>query len=300
MRSTMLVSADYRFMQPHQAVIALLAADGGASVANSALIDLGEHLVLWDSGMTPQAAAELRRAATVCAGRAPDLLINSHYHYDHIWGNQLFADRPIISSRRTRDLILSNGRAELDWTRDHQQQELADWRARTPNDPVELQQQANYIAYCEAIAAALPTLKLIAPTITFEQKLTLYGTQRQAELISFDTVHSPSDTVLYLPEEQLVCCGDILAVGCHPYMAEGNIQHVLQTLDTLVGWGATTFIPGHGAVGSVADVDRLRGYCEHLLDRAARGDAESAMPAQYRGWALPDFYALNVRAVLGL
>jgi cyclase len=292
-----LSSTHYQVTAVSDRVTALIAADGGASISNSVLIDLGGQLLVWDSGMTPQAAREIRRLATAVYGRDVDLLLNSHYHYDHIWGNQVFADLPIVSSRRTRELIMSSGREEFEWTRAHYGEELASWQQRSTATPAELRQRINYLAYYEAIAEALPALTLTAAGITFEQRLTLYGTQLQAEIDSFADVHSPYDSVLYLPEQQIVCSGDILAVGCHPYMAEGNVEHVLQTLDTLVGWGAQTFIPGHGGVGTLADVDRLRGYSEHLLERAGRGDNESPMPDTYRDWALPDFYAMNLRAL---
>jgi glyoxylase-like metal-dependent hydrolase (beta-lactamase superfamily II) len=39
-------------------------------------------------------------------GQAPDVVINSHYHNDHIWGNQVFLpDAQIIASRRTRHFV---------------------------------------------------------------------------------------------------------------------------------------------------------------------------------------------------
>lgn len=293
-----LTSVHYQVKHVTEHVTALIAADGGASIGNSALIDLGDRLVLWDSGMTPQAARDLRRLAQMITGRDVELLINSHYHNDHTWGNQVFADLPIVSSSRTRELLLSNGRDEYEWTRDHCAEQLAETRLRTAADEIEAIQRSNFIAYWEGTAEAMMTLTLTPPTITFSDRLSLHGSQLQAEIHSFANVHSPYDSVLYLPEAQIVCTADILAVGCHPYMAEGDPQRVLQTLDTIVGWGAQTFIPGHGSVGTLADVDRLRGYIEHLMERAARGDDTSPLPDAYRSWALRDFYRMNLRALM--
>ena len=47
--------------------------------------------------------------AVELTGRQPELVINSHYHNDHIWGNQVFgADTDIISSDETRRMFIAS------------------------------------------------------------------------------------------------------------------------------------------------------------------------------------------------
>lgn len=40
-------------------------------------------------------------------------VINTHYHFDHIWGNYSFQDSPIYAHRLCRDMILTHGIEEL-------------------------------------------------------------------------------------------------------------------------------------------------------------------------------------------
>ncbi len=67
-----------------EGVVAAIASDRGAAIGNAGLIDLGGQVLLFDTFMTPQAALDLRRAAEELFGRAPNLVVNSHYHNDHI------------------------------------------------------------------------------------------------------------------------------------------------------------------------------------------------------------------------
>ena len=95
-------------------IFAAIAQDGGSAICNSGLINLGEQIVVFDTFLTPQAAMDLRQSALEQFGRTPQIVINSHYHNDHIWGNQVFVNEvQIISSARTRDLITTAGMEEF-------------------------------------------------------------------------------------------------------------------------------------------------------------------------------------------
>lgn len=77
--------------------------------ATLGIIDLGEETVVFDTMYTPQAAQELRRAAEQLWGRPVSYVINSHFHFDHVGGNQAFAHAAIISTAKTRELMLERG-----------------------------------------------------------------------------------------------------------------------------------------------------------------------------------------------
>jgi glyoxylase-like metal-dependent hydrolase (beta-lactamase superfamily II) len=47
------------------------------------------------------------------------MLFNTHFHNDHIWGNQSFAvQTDVVASEKTRRLIITEGPQELAWLRD--------------------------------------------------------------------------------------------------------------------------------------------------------------------------------------
>ena len=95
-------------------VFALYHQPGGAAISNAGIIDLGDLTLVFDSCFTPQAARDLRATAEGIANRPVDLLINSHYHNDHVWGNQAFGrETEIISTAETRHLMHSQRVLEI-------------------------------------------------------------------------------------------------------------------------------------------------------------------------------------------
>lgn len=61
----------------------------------------------FDTFNTPQAGRDLREAALQLLDQPIGYVVNSHWHGDHVRGNQCFGDVPIVSSGKTRGLILT-------------------------------------------------------------------------------------------------------------------------------------------------------------------------------------------------
>ncbi len=91
-------------------VYAALAQDGGAAISNAGVIDLGGLTVIFDTFLTLQAARDLRSFAEKATGRSPQIVINSHFHNDHIWGNQVFLPEAQFVSTNENSTIDNNGR----------------------------------------------------------------------------------------------------------------------------------------------------------------------------------------------
>src|SRR5687768_8061810 len=70
----------------------------GRAICNAGIIDLGDKTVIFDPFMNPEAARELKEVAEQLTKRPVSLVINSHYHNDHIRGNQVFSPEATIIS----------------------------------------------------------------------------------------------------------------------------------------------------------------------------------------------------------
>jgi len=287
---------------------AFIAKDGGAAISNAGIVDLGGQVVVFDTFLTPQAAEDLRLFAEERFGQKPTIVVNSHYHNDHIWGNQVFQpDAVIISSAETRTLITTAGMEEFNWYSANAAQELGSFRSQfeSSKDESERNQLLMWIGYYEGLVEAIPHLTVCLPEIVFKNRLDIFGEFNAAQLITFDGAHTGSDTILYLPQEGVIYMSDLLFVGCHPYLADGDPVQLLKTLQLLGQMDAETFVPGHGPVGTKNDLKLLINYIEGCFDQSQAlvnkgGDIETALPDlvirdQFNHWQLPQFFNANVR-----
>ena len=126
------VSKHFRLQELAEGVYAVIHIDGGTAIGNAGIVDLGDRTLVYDTLMTPQAGEDLRTAAETLFGRPIDATINSHWHYDHIWGNQAFgADTDIVSDEETRRMIIATrGHGAFDQFMANAEANLASTRAQ--------------------------------------------------------------------------------------------------------------------------------------------------------------------------
>lgn len=86
-------------------VFAAIAKLGNGAWSNAGVIDLGTELLVFDAFNIPSAAQELKTQAEILTGKKVKYLITSHYHGDHIFGNQAFKEEVIISTEVTKEWI---------------------------------------------------------------------------------------------------------------------------------------------------------------------------------------------------
>jgi glyoxylase-like metal-dependent hydrolase (beta-lactamase superfamily II) len=120
----LLETRHFNLSQAADGVYAAIHRDGGWAIGNAGIVDLGGETVIFDTFMTPVAAEALREAAEQLTQQPVTYVVNSHYHNDHIWGNQVFQDATLITTSLTRDLILTKGQEEYDWYRDNSAAQL--------------------------------------------------------------------------------------------------------------------------------------------------------------------------------
>ena len=281
---------------------------GGAAIGNAGIVDLGDRTLVYDTFFTPQAARDLRAAAEGIGGRPVDLAINSHYHNDHIWGNQVFGEETgIVSTVETRRLVSSKGMDELRSFEGHAAAELETLLAQqeAAGDEIERHRLSFWIDYYRAYVEAEPRISIRQPDLTFSERLVIHGSERLAELIPFSGAHSGSDLVLWLPQERIAFMSDLLFVACHPYLAEGDPESMLTALRAVRNLEPRLLVPGHGPPGTPRDLDLMVDYVS-ALDNLARDLVQDgvgpdeldrhAVPELFVGWDMDRFFVVNLRA----
>ncbi len=303
------VSEHFQLEQISDGIFAAFAKDSGHAISNAGIINLGGSALIFDTFLSPAAAKELRVIAEQsCEGRVR-FVVNSHHHADHIGGNSIFDEgTDIISSTISRSLMENS-------------QEIADYQLYAESHLQELQatskketravrkhQLESEIRYYQAVVATLPELKVRSSNITFDSRLVLAGKKRTVELIHYGGGHSKSDIILFVPEAKIVFTGDLLSIGYHPYLADGDPGEHDRILNQVAGLGAQMLIPGHGPIGEPNDVRVQRQYITNLTEIAMRElvygatDAKDAtskarqisIPPTFANWEFPSYFGENL------
>lgn len=188
--------------------------DDGAftlGIASYAIVGGGEAIV-FDSHISPDHAKAVRDHLDGLGVRRFTLVL-SHWHDDHIAGNAVFADGPIVAHRLTRDALVAH-RDELE-----------------SGDP--------------------PIQPLILPTETFADRLILTVGGRTVEALHFD-IHSADGVVLRLADAGLVLAGDVVE-DTVTYISEPErtATHIAE-LGRLAALPFSRLLPAHGDPGRIA------------------------------------------------
>jgi glyoxylase-like metal-dependent hydrolase (beta-lactamase superfamily II) len=300
------VSPHFALSKLADGVYAAIASDTGFAVSNSGIIDLGQGLLIFDSFISPQAAADLRNAAVALTGKPVLYVVDSHFHNDHIRGNQEFSGAHIISTILTRGLIEKEEPEEIAWEKAN----IAA-RLRAAQDSLAAERKSDrraedrfWVRYYEAIKESQGTLRTVLPDLTFEGRLLLEGPLRSAELLDMGRGHTESDLILYLPAEKIVFMGDLLFIHRHPYLPDGYPANWVHTLERALKLDIRLAVPGHGPVGIVTDIKIMAGYITAVgnlaTELAGRGatDQEIAsqpVPAAYQAWWYSRFFGPNLK-----
>jgi glyoxylase-like metal-dependent hydrolase (beta-lactamase superfamily II) len=325
--SALPASPNLRFEELAPGVYAAIALEAGLAASNSGIVDLGERtlvprppdlggwrvadrphdcergvhrvwvdgVLVFDTTYSPITAAELRAAAQTLTGRSPALVLNSHWHGDHVYGNAVFAGAEIYATARTREIMAEKTPAGIVEFKAHWPGVLSKIEADldTAADEAQRADLLEGRAFVGQIVASLPQLESRLPDHTFTERVVFEGTRRTAEFVSFGGGHTESDAMLHLPQERLAFMGDLLVVNNHPWLGDGDPHQWLQSLDRVEALHPKVLVPGHGSVGALGEVALIRRYITALLGLAsevvrAGGSAEDAekqpIPAPFEAW----------------
>ncbi len=232
----------------------------GPAVGNAAIIDTGDKTLVIDALMTASAARELRSEVVRLTGESAFLLVNTHWHSDHTWGNQEFADIPIASTARTLELMIADSPADLGAYEAELEAHLIALRAKLESDDPEVRAAAQHrIPGVEAHKAAAPGFRLTLPDLLFEDRLVVEG-ERRVELLTYGGGHTDSDVFAWLPEDRIVIAGDLCWNRIHPRTQDGHPAAWADILERMLALNPLQIHPGHGRPGGPEVAEALIPY----------------------------------------
>ncbi|HUR12154.1 MAG TPA: MBL fold metallo-hydrolase [Flavitalea sp.] len=283
----------------------------GKAICNAGIIDLGDKTLVFDPFMTPEAARELKDVAEQLTKRPVSLVINSHFHNDHIRGNQIFTPgATVISTHFTRNEIARVEPEEQKWEEKHAPTLLKALRKRmSVANAIEREELPLWIGYYEGMVESSHELQITLPDLVFNDSLWLIGTKRSVKLVECKDGHTASDAVMILPEDGIIFMGDLLFTERHPWIADGKVASWQATLkkyyeDPLY----TTYVPGHGPVSDKSALQELYRYLGDIQKLCNTVDNDSIkhivmnqpILQPYRHWYFGKFYEPNLEYLINI
>ncbi len=296
-----MASRHFRLERLAPGVYAAVAVAGAGAVANAGIVDLGGVTLVFDTFQTPQAARDLWRETVEVTGRPPAWVANSHWHRDHIRGNQEFPEATVLATRTTRELMAERAATTIRELKESDPQVHLSRLERRLSEELDSERRrrlAEQISTARETSLERNRLELRLPDKTFEARHEVKGFDRSCELIELGTGHTESDTILLLRKERIVFAADLVVVGSHPWLAHGDPTAWLAALDRLQELEARVVVPGHGPVAGPAEVEPIRGYIEELL-RVAADDRMNPVdvPRPYARWHDAEVFFRNLEAL---
>jgi cyclase len=227
--------------------------------------------------------------------------------HDHVFGNAVFFDQTkIYSTARTRELIAERTPNHISEFKKQWSGFQKEWTeaAKTAKDEVEKLDYEDGVRFAQKVTASFPKLEVRLPDQTFEGQVELKGPKRTINFMTFGGGHTDSDALLYLPDERIVFTGDLVVIKNHPALFNGHPREWLTILKKIKELEPAQLIPGHGELGTKADVTQVEDYINELMNMAEKnrrsgGTAEDAAslptPAFTKDWANDEAFAKNMK-----
>ncbi len=242
-------------------------------ISNAGVIVAPRGVVVVDALGSPALARELLAAVAAQTTKPVTDVIVTHYHADHVYGLQVFAQAGarIIAHRAARDYLTSD---------------------------------AARLRLASSIAEGLTEAgtRLVEATQWVDGSTLLDIAGERVELRAVGPAHTAEDLAVWLPARKILFAGDLVFRGRIPFVGQADSRGWVASLDTLLALPTLAIVPGHGPLSRSAREDMLltRDYLAYLREHMGRAVAEfNAFEEAYAAtdWrrfdALPLFRAAN-------
>ncbi|WP_432094584.1 MBL fold metallo-hydrolase [Streptomyces sp. bgisy100] len=241
------VPASHEVREIADGVHAYLQPDGGWCLNNAGILLGRDGAVVVDTAATEARARTLRQTVSALSPRPVTLVVNTHSHGDHTFGNHLFAEEAtVVAQERAAAEMAEHGLAlqglwpGVEWGR----------------------------------------IELSLPRVTFRDRMTLPVSGFRVELLHLGPGHTAGDAVVWLPDQRVLFTGDLVFSGATPFVLMGSLTGSLRVLDRLRALEPLHVVPGHGPVGGPELLDTNADYLRWVRSVARSGLAEGLTPLE--------------------
>jgi glyoxylase-like metal-dependent hydrolase (beta-lactamase superfamily II) len=177
------------------------------------------------------------------AGDRTVVVVNTHHHWDHVYGNAAFAGRDIVAHRSCSRLMLAQ-RANVD--------------GAVPPEPPE----------------GVPL-----PTVTFGDRLS-YSDEPETVHLIHAPGHTEDSIVVFAAQAGILFAGDALEWPLPSFAQRGSAESWVATLRRLKQLPADLVVPAHGAPQPKSLIDANERYVQGVHEAVAAARAKGVRRAE--------------------
>jgi glyoxylase-like metal-dependent hydrolase (beta-lactamase superfamily II) len=220
-------------------------------MSNATIVEGDTDVLVVDSHVTPGGAWALREELKAVTPKPIRYVVNSHFHFDHSHGNQIYGPEvSIIGHEFARAQMLAGKSID---SRAHEffvggvpntiktlESRLAAATDDKERETIQAQLavQRNHLEGTKAVVAT-------APNVTLTHTMTLHRGAREIRILHLGRGHTAGDVIVYLPKERIIATGDLLVEGTS-YMGDAYFTEWIATIEALKKLDFDTVLPGHG------------------------------------------------------
>jgi glyoxylase-like metal-dependent hydrolase (beta-lactamase superfamily II) len=234
----------------HNAYAAIDDAKGDAG-ANAGFV-IGDNGVLVIDTFENEAAAKQLLAEIRKLTQLPiKFVVNTHYHLDHVAGNKIFSDADADADAGAGAVIVAH-------------QNVPGW--------IHTENLKFFGKNIKPEEKALVE-NLTAPNLVYSGSLSISLGNTQVSVAYFPG-HTGGDSVVtvYDSKSPVIFCGDLFWNRTLPNLIDASTEPWTKTLTQLSAFAhglPTTFVPGHGEIGTGEGVTAFQGYLRDLRSMVA-------------------------------
>ena len=257
----------FRFNKVKEGVYHAIGTGALTVVGNSTVLVNDRDVIVVDDHVSPAAAWVLVEEIKAITDKPVTTVVNTHFHFDHAHGNQIFAPGvQIIGHEFTRRALLDDPVSKplyqsfysvktLEGQIENLRKRIASEQDAAARDKLQTQ-----LASVENNYASQKELRPTPPNVTLTTQMTLFRGDREIQIRYLGRGHTAGDVVVYLPKEKAVITGDLLTASTSNLSDSYPVEWAA-TLEELKKLDFDTVIPGHGeAFTDKAKIDYFQAY----------------------------------------
>jgi cyclase len=270
--SPALIGKAYKFEQIAEGVYYATATGSMVTGSNNVAIVGSRDVLVVDTGTTPAAARAFIEDLKLVTTKPVRYVVNTHFHYDHTDGNQVYAGKADIIAHdfvkqaiQTRDVLHSEPYQTSQLVNVPRRIDDLKRQIAAAKDTATRQTLQQQLKVTEEGFEQLKELKPTPPNVTYSTKKVLDLGGREVQLLFLGRGHTNGDTVVFLPKEKIVATGDLMESQI-AYMGDAQFAEWLTTLDGLKKLDFDTDLPGHGMPFRGKElITAFQGYLRDLM-----------------------------------